>query len=388
MSTGAQLDSSEQRTERNSRSPAAGSASASSADGAANARSTAGAPGAPSAQAPVRTGGTGASLEDLAAHLAALPDADVVELLVARPDLTTPPSASFTALAARAGARPSVEAALAHLDTPTLAVAEAVVALGMQDTDALAEALGLDSQETAAHLDELARLALVIDTGAVVGLVDVFGPHPFGLGPEAADPPVLPPPLSELRAAPGELSEGALGMLQALAWGPPVGTLRSGGKAPVAAELVQRGWLIRDHDTAGRTRFVMPRQVALALRGGLLPREPLEAPDCADLEALSVDAVAAEATRHAEEAVRLVAALLAEWGRDGGGILRTGGVGVRALSRTAEALDVEPGTAATIIEAAAAAGAEYLLIEQDLTYGRDPFDCLADSRAYLRSIGY
>ena len=325
MSTGAQRDSSEHRTERSPRAPASGSAS-------------------------------GASLEELAAHLAALPDADVVELLVARPDLTTPPSASFTALAARAGARPSVEAALAHLDTPTLAVAEAVVALGMQDTDALAEALGLDSQETAAHLEELARLALVIDTGAVVGLVDVFGPHPFGLGPEAADPPVLPPPLSELRAAPGELSEGALGMLQALAWGPPVGTLRSGGKAPVAAELVQRGWLIRDHDTAGRTRFVMPRQVALALRGGLLPREPLEAPDYADLESLSVDAVAAEATRHAEEAVRLVAALLAEWGRDGGGILRTGGVGVRALSRTAEALDVEPGTAATIIEAAAAAG--------------------------------
>lgn len=325
MSTGAQRDSSEHRTERSPRAPASGSAS-------------------------------GASLEELAAHLAALPDADVVELLVARPDLTTPPSASFTALAARAGARPSVEAALAHLDTPTLAVAEAVVALGMQDTDALAEALGLDSQETAAHLEELGRLALVIDTGAVVGLVDVFGPHPFGLGPEAADPPVLPPPLSELRAAPGELSEGALGMLQALAWGPPVGTLRSGGKAPVAAELVQRGWLIRDHDTAGRTRFVMPRQVALALRGGLLPREPLEAPDYADLESLSVDAVAAEATRHAEEAVRLVAALLAEWGRDGGGILRTGGVGVRALSRTAEALDVEPGTAATIIEAAAAAG--------------------------------
>ena len=323
MSTGAQWDSSEQRTERSPRAPASGSAS-------------------------------GASLEELAAHLAALPDADVVELLVARPDLTTPPSASFTALAARAGARPSVEAALAHLDTPTLAVAEAVVALGMQDTDALAEALGLDSQETAAHLEELGRLALVIDTGAVVGLVDVFGPHPFGLGPEAADPPVVPPPLSELRAAPGELSEGALGMLQALAWGPPVGTLRSGGRAPVAAELVQRGWLIRDHDTAGRTRFVMPRQVALALRGGLLPREPLEAPDYADLESLSVDAVAAEATRHAEEAVRLVAALLAEWGRDGGGILRTGGVGVRALSRTAEALDVEPGIAATIIEAAAA----------------------------------
>ena len=41
-----------------------------------------------------------------------------------------------------------------------------------------------------------------------------------------------------------------------------------------------------------------------------------------------------------------------------------------------------------LLPAAAAAGAEYLLIEQDLTYGREPFDCLADSRAYLRSIGY
>lgn len=41
-----------------------------------------------------------------------------------------------------------------------------------------------------------------------------------------------------------------------------------------------------------------------------------------------------------------------------------------------------------LLPAAAAAGAEYLLIEQDLTYGSDPFDCLADSLAYLRSIGY
>ena len=51
---------------------------------------------------------TGATLEELAAHLAALPDADVAGLLTARPDLIAPPSASFTALAARAGARPSV----------------------------------------------------------------------------------------------------------------------------------------------------------------------------------------------------------------------------------------------------------------------------------------
>ena len=299
---------------------------------------------------------TGATLEELAAHLAALPDADVAGLLTARPDLIAPPSASFTALAARAGARPSVEAALAHLDAPTLAVAEAVVALGSQDAAPLSDALGLEPEGVVARLERLTRLALVIEAGPVAGLADAFGPHPFGLGPLTDDPPALPPALPALLADPGDVSEAALGMLQALAWGPPVGTLRAGGRAPGAVELVRRGWLVRDHDTAGRTRFVMPRQVALALRGGLLSREPLAAPDHADLEVLPADAVAAEATRHGEEAVRLVAALLAEWGREGGPVLRTGGVGVRALGRTAEVLDVEPATAATLIEAAAAAG--------------------------------
>ncbi|GAB3754646.1 sugar phosphate isomerase/epimerase family protein [Microlunatus parietis] len=41
-----------------------------------------------------------------------------------------------------------------------------------------------------------------------------------------------------------------------------------------------------------------------------------------------------------------------------------------------------------IIEAAKAAGAAHLLIEQDQQYGRDIFDCLADSRAHLVKIGY
>ena len=41
-----------------------------------------------------------------------------------------------------------------------------------------------------------------------------------------------------------------------------------------------------------------------------------------------------------------------------------------------------------LLPAAEAAGAEFFFIEQDETYGRDPFDCIADSRAYLATIGY
>ncbi|MGO4957844.1 sugar phosphate isomerase/epimerase family protein [Luteococcus sp. Sow4_B9] len=41
-----------------------------------------------------------------------------------------------------------------------------------------------------------------------------------------------------------------------------------------------------------------------------------------------------------------------------------------------------------LLPASLAAGAEYFFIEQDMTYGRDPFDCIKDSREYLKSIGY
>jgi len=43
---------------------------------------------------------------------------------------------------------------------------------------------------------------------------------------------------------------------------------------------------------------------------------------------------------------------------------------------------------AAIIEHSLAAGAEYLLVEQDELYGRDVYDCLADSVAHVRSLGY
>ena len=71
---------------------------------------------------------------------------------------------------------------------------------------------------------------------------------------------------------------------------------------------------------------------------------------------MGADVVASEASFHAEEAVRLVAALLEEWGREGGTIRRTGGVSARALARTADVLDLEADAAARIIEIAAAAG--------------------------------
>ena len=362
-----------------------------------------------------------ASTQDLAVHLTALPDREVAALLVARPDLAAPPSSSFLALATRAGAPGSIEHALAGLDAPTLAVAEAVVALSRLDEseeargtgptevtegteaagDGLADAAGgepagsepasdpadhpanpdsadsmdlaalvaahlpLSAEQVTEALGHLRRLALVVEGRPVAALEAAFGPHPFGLGPWAAEPlsaEHLPPTLEELSEdAAGDGSEpvipaASVEMLQALTWGPPAGTLRSGGTAPGAAPLVERGWLERSSDARGRTRFILPRQVALALRGGRLTRGPLTAPEAGDLETVGADVVASESSFHAEETVRLVAALLEEWGREGGTIRRTGGVSARALARTADALGLEVDTAARIIEITAGAG--------------------------------
>lgn len=363
-------------------------------------------------------------------HLTALPDREVAALLVARPDLAAPPSSSFLALATRAGAPGSIEHALAGLDAPTLAVAEAVVALSRPDESSraggagpteVAEVVGnrrvggaggasgepagdeplggpadhpatpadkadrasldcadlvglvglvaahlpLPAEQVTEALEHLGRLALVIEGRPLAALETAFGPHPFGLGPWAAEPlsaEQLPPTLEELSedAAVGGgkpvIPAASVEMLQALTWGPPAGTLRAGGTAPGAAPLIDRGWLERSSDAHGRTRFILPRQVALALRGGRLTREPLTATEAGDLETVGADVVASESSFHAEEAVRLVAALLEEWGREGGTIRRTGGVSARALARTADAIDLEADAAARIIEIAAAAG--------------------------------
>jgi sugar phosphate isomerase/epimerase len=40
------------------------------------------------------------------------------------------------------------------------------------------------------------------------------------------------------------------------------------------------------------------------------------------------------------------------------------------------------------IEAGLAGGAEYFLVEQDDTYGRDPFECLKTSHDHLVELGY
>ncbi len=308
-------------------------------------------------------------------HLRALGPEALAQLLDARPDLSVPPPGTLRALAARATTRASVERALADVDATVLAALEAVVALAAHARHRQSAGPGLDDVSVALGLDAGPVVALGRRLGLLwgddqlrpaPGLADALGPHPAGLGPaltlgddpdapDTGDPEVVARLLTE--APPG-----AAAVLQALTWGPPV------GRAPTDAGPARSAvvWLLRQRllVRGDAQHVLLPREVALALRGGRTVATPPVAPA---LEPVPVDPAAldAGAVHEALETVRLVTAVLTEWGAHPPSVLRSGGLGSRDLRRLATDLEATPERTALVLEVAGAAG---LLVDD----GEDP----------------
>jgi len=313
-------------------------------------------------------------------YLRARSDDELVALLVRRPDLATPHPATLASLAARATSRSSLDRALTWVDGLVLQVLEAVAVLASttgaprpEDVRAAVGAGPDDAPALARAIDEAVALALLWpdEHGALhpaPGLVDALGPSVAGLAPGAdaagdgapgpgdggaATDPAAPadgstPPV--LADAP----PGAGPVLDALTWGPPVGVLPPPGTtaADAVAWLLEHGLLVRGD---GR-HVLLPRSVALALRGGRTHRAPALAPTAADAPVRDTQVVAAESARAAEHTVRLVRQLLTRWEQSPPAVLRAGGLGARDLRRTAQGLDVDDAHAAWLVETAASAG--------------------------------
>ncbi len=321
-------------------------------------------------------------------------DAELVSLLLDRPDLALPAPGSLLSLAARATNRSSLERALASLDAFTLQVLETIVALSPQP-DAAAEsaadiatfrmdASGIKSAITGskvapirAALQCLRDLALIwpSDDDATwqpaPGLTDLLGPYPAGLAPTGADaaqgddedavaiaPAAGLADLKRLASAP----PGAQQLLDALLWGPPV------GRAPSSPSGVSTtDWLVAHHFlTRSETAHVfLPRDVALALRKGRAFASSAHQPPIPDAAELSTERIDAQAISAVENSVYLVTELINQWIAQPPAVLRTGGLGVRDLRRLATYLDVDETTAAFTVELAASAG--LILDDAELT---------------------
>ncbi|MFF4743546.1 helicase C-terminal domain-containing protein [Streptomyces sp. NPDC001268] len=357
--------------------------------------------------APPRTADrAGAPPRTLAEALRGRGDRGLAALLRARPDLLNPVPNDLTQLATRAGTRASVVRALERLDrfaqqtAQALAVAveptsyETLLALLSGDDGdpaverALPRALGVLREQALVWGDD-DRLRLV-RTARELLAPSPQHPSPTGLGPTVAETtsgmspgrlqeilataglPTTHDPVSAvasltslftdrermtalLDTAPAE----ALAVLDRLVWGPPYGTVAPPGDASGGTDSTPVQWL-RDRGlllpSSPRT-VVLPREVALHLRGGRAHREPEPVPPeirlAAEHRPQIVDSTAAG---QAYTALATVEELLKGWQTGGPAVLRAGGLSVRDLKRTAAALDVSEQIAAFWLELAYAAG--------------------------------
>ena len=288
-------------------------------------------------------------------------DQQLATLLTLRQDLARPAPGDLSALAARASTRASVQRAVDALDLAHLGVLEAALALdGPVDPDAVRGFLGVDRttapDPVTAALDDLWDLALAWRSPEGLRITRTVGevlPHPAGLGPsggiraaEAA---------AGLEALLADAPPAARAILDRMAWGPPVAVLPAGTPDRVAEGA---GWLIQRHLVMkpAPEQLVLPREVALALRGGRTHRAPLlgQPPlTGTEREVADVDAAAGQ---QVTGLLTLVDELAAEWGLRPPRVLRSGGLAVRELKRLASLLDVDQVRAGFLAEMAYAAG--------------------------------
>ncbi|MBA3488533.1 MAG: hypothetical protein H0T78_03150, partial [Longispora sp.] len=299
----------------------------------------------------------------LADHLRTLPDEALVRLFRARPDLLIPLPGDFSVLATRAQTRLSVARVLESLDLFTLEILDAIRLLGSPvAVDALltVTAPHVDAARTA--VDKLRSLLLVHgpDTTLrpVAAVDEVCSAYPAGLGRPAA---VLgDPAAAELAADPAALRRTiisappkARSVLEALAAGPPVGTLsdatveKDDDSSPVRW-LLNRRLLVPISDEA----VELPREVGLLLRRDGAPLGQLhpEAPPLNATTRVNLDRAGAG---HAIELVRMTEAVIVNLPAP---ILKSGGMGVRDLRRLAKAIDSDERTTALLLEVGHAAG--------------------------------
>nr|WP_234343879.1 helicase C-terminal domain-containing protein [Streptomyces sp. WM6372] len=342
----------------------------------------------------------------LAEALRARDDASLAALLHARPDLLGPVPGDMTQLATRAGTRASVVRALDRLDRFALQTAEALAVAPDPCPYPVLESLlaGEHGSGPGSGADNGARAELPRAVATLRDQALVWGdderlrlvrtarellapsagrPSPTGLGPTVAEAtsgmsptriqeivaaaglPATHDPVSAVTALTGlftdpermsalldEAPAEAHQVLGRLVWGPPYGEVTPNPTAPVRW-LRDRGLLL----PASARTVVLPREVALHLRGGLAHREtePLAPAVPADREHRP-QLVDANAAGQALAALATVEELVKSWEHAGPPVLRAGGLSVRDLKRSAATLDATETAAAFWIELAYAAG--------------------------------
>ena len=268
-------------------------------------------------------------------------DQEITTLFSSRLDLISPVPSDLMALAARANSTPSLMRARESLDKFRLNILTAICTL--EEPASLIEILAITSKEAKDAVDSLWGLALIYKDGdkyrVPTNVRTMVGENPAGLGPKSSKSVDF----ELLLSAP----KGATETIAKMVWGPPKGQVADIKKAPPAIKwLIDNNFLIPfDSQTV-----LLPRGVAMHFRGGKVFKDLQYS--CPNIEGVTRKQTAADlaAIANISNFVRWAEELGHNWSDEPPSGLRSGGLGVRDLKRSAEHLGVSESCVAFVAE--------------------------------------
>jgi len=275
----------------------------------------------------------------LADELRSRSDEEIAALFSLRPDVISPLPSDMAALAARCNSMPSLMRARDALNKWQLDVL--TVACSLTEPFSAMEIMSLTSKDAKKTLENLQARALLYKDGQKyripANLRTLVGEWPAGLGP------------SSKKAFDIELLESApdaKSILERFLWGPPIGSIDVKRANKNVAWLIENNFLITPNDQS----VVLPREVAIALRGGkALQSNEQSAPTISGAKRKPKD-VEAAAIANVSTVLRWCEELAHNWSDEPPAALKSGGLGVRDLKRTAEHLGVDEACVSFIAE--------------------------------------
>jgi len=281
------------------------------------------------------------SVNSFADELRARSDSAIAELFQVRPDLLSPVPSDLSALSARANSTPSLMRALESLNKFQLEVLTSACIL--TEPFAKSELLSISTPEAGEELQRLWAAALVYKDGTKFrlpgNLRHLIGDEPAGLGPQS----VKKIDFKALKDLPAD----SAAVLERLTWGPPrgqVGNIKAPGKAI--------GWLLENNFLLAMDSktVVLPREVGMHLRGGKVFKNYL--PVAAKFMGTSRKQkdVDRAAIANISNFLRWCEELAHNWSDEPPIGLRSGGLGIRDLKRSADHLGVDENCVAFVAE--------------------------------------
>ena len=281
------------------------------------------------------------SVNSFADELRARSDEAIAALFEVRPDLLSPVPTDLSALSARANSTPSLMRALESLNKFQLEILTSACVL--TEPFSKAELLSVSTPEAGDELVRLWAAALVYKDGTKFrlpgNLRHLIGDEPAGLGPQSSKK-------IDFKAL-KDIPADSAAVLERLTWGPPrgqVGNIKSPGKAI--------GWLLENSflTVMDSKTVVLPREVGMHLRAGKVYKEySPEAKSVAGTSRKQKD-VDRAAIANISNFLRWCEELSHNWSDEPPVALRSGGLGIRDLKRSADHLGVDENCVAFVAE--------------------------------------